>query len=175
MPVGLSYYNPASVCMYVCCVTPSRRFASRALNFQGFIYDPNFGSSVLFFSRDSSHYQQSNYPLYITHYFVQLSGTIFQQLRTIDHNVIGLFYDCPKLRNTTARSSHTLFIITASITSQFRELDSKKVLLRNNKYQGIDEYFCDNVVYKLSIWNAAMSMTNGFMPQLDFQVYYRRM
>ena len=35
-----SYYNPARVCVFVCYDTPPRCFASRAPNFQGFIYDP---------------------------------------------------------------------------------------------------------------------------------------
>ena len=39
----------------------------------------------------------------ICSYYVQLSATLCQHLRTIIHNVMRLFYDCPKLCNTRAK------------------------------------------------------------------------
>ena len=60
-------------------------------------------------------------------------------LRIIVHNVMRLFYECPKLRKGKA-SLHVT--VTASMASQFRELERSH---QNIEYQHIERYFYANV------------------------------
>ena len=50
--------------------------------------------------------------------YIQVSATLFEQLRTTVDEVIRRFFDCPKLRKDKGKTS---LDVTASITSQFRE------------------------------------------------------
>ena len=88
------------VCLYVCCATPPGCFVSLAPNFQVFIYDPSqfcFRKFTLLLLTLSMNGQNT-----LCSYYVQLSTVVCEQLRTIVHNIMGFFYDCPKLRNTRA-------------------------------------------------------------------------
>ena len=70
------------VCLFVCYVTPPRRFASRAPNVQGFIYDPTVGSFQLFFFIHAATTLSTNNRITLCSYYIQLSATLYEQLRT---------------------------------------------------------------------------------------------
>ena len=77
------------VSMFVCYATPPRCFASRALNFEGFIYDPTVGLSVLFFLIHPAITLSTNNQINVNcSYYVQLSAKLFKQLRTIVDNIM---------------------------------------------------------------------------------------
>ena len=86
------------VCLYACLFVyyaTHGRFACRAPTF----YGPMVGSSkiqpTITLSTDNR--------VTLCSYYRHLSVTLRQQLRTIVDNVMRLFFDCPKLRNTRAR------------------------------------------------------------------------
>ena len=75
--------------------TLPRRFASRASNVQGIIYDPTVGSSqfFFFFFRNSPPITLSmNNRITLYSYYVQLSATPCRQLRTMVDNVMRPFF-----------------------------------------------------------------------------------
>ena len=91
-----SFYNPQCVCLYVCYVATPRRFATRASDFQGSIYEPTVGSA---------------------HFYI-LKFTL--SMRTIVDNAMRVFFDCPKLFNGKAngkctKSSYPFNILKTSV------------------------------------------------------------
>ena len=122
--------------MFVCYVTPPRRFPSGASSFQGFIYVSTVGSSgfICFEIQPAISLSTNNRITHCSHY-VQLSATQREQLRTIADNVRRLFSIVHSYIIYEGKASlHVNF--TASITSQSRE-----ILTGSTKFQGIDEYF----------------------------------
>ena len=78
-------------------------------------------------------------------YYIQLSATLLEQLRTIVDNVMRRLFDCPKLRNTRPGRRYTLLWYLPVLRGNFdNSKETIKILTDSTKYQG---YLCDNVVY----------------------------
>ena len=108
--------------MFVYHATPPRRFASRAPNFQGFIYGQVI--LVLFFLIHPTITLSINNQIALCSYYIQLFATLFEQLRTIVDTVMHRFFDCSKLRYTRARCRQTLLLLQEAI----------KILTGSTKY-----------------------------------------
>ena len=85
--VIFNYYLTMIQQVFVCYATPPRRFASRASNFQGFIYDPMVG-------RLSSVFSEIHPELL----FIVITYNCPKRYANM-----RLFFDCPNVRNTRAR------------------------------------------------------------------------
>ena len=80
------------VCIFVCYATPPRSFASRASNFQGYRYDPVTGSSqFIFFEIHPAITLSTNNRITLCGYYVQLSATLREKLRTFVANIFWSF------------------------------------------------------------------------------------
>ena len=77
-----------SICLHVCYATPSRCFARRAANLQGFIYDPTVGSSLFCFE----FHPLLRFLRIIELRFVVFSTTGRNATRTITYNCLQLTF-----------------------------------------------------------------------------------
>ena len=77
------------VCMCFCYATRPRRFAFSHV--EGFIYDPTVGSSQFFFEIHPAVTLSTNSRITLCSYYVHMSATLSEQLRTIVDNVMRMF------------------------------------------------------------------------------------
>ena len=120
---------------------PPRRFPSRATHFQGFLYDPRGSSSQFYLFRNSHRYyvfyEQWNYPMQLLRaYYPQRCKNNYVQLLTTSC-VFCSIVDNYVIQGQGVNRRYY------SIRSQFRE-----ILTGSIKYQGIDGYFFDNIMYR---------------------------
>ena len=134
-----SYYNPASVYY----ATSPRRFASQALNFQGFIYGP---------TKEWSHFYLKQFiPQLSFQRTIELPCVVItyncpqrEQFRTIVYNVTRLFYDCLEVQGQCVARLYYYYVAISRVGFQ----EAIKIWSGSIKYQGIDSiegYFCGNV------------------------------
>ena len=109
------------VCMFVRYATPPRRFASRAPHFQGFMYDPTFGSSQF--------------------YFFEIDP-LLPFLRTIEVPFVVTTQDCPQ---RYVNNYVQLLIASGAFSSIVRSCDNfkKPSIYDSTMYQDIGGYLCD--------------------------------